>query len=868
MSCLNRWNVWAQLFAAVFFGAAACGDILRWDNGQVIPGTEGITPGPGVHLENRNLAFAELSEKNLANAYFTGANLHRAHFRSSNLTNAELTGAFISGAGFLRTGLTKEQLYSTASYQTKDLRGILFSNVGQSARNLTGWDFSGQDLSGAEFWYATLTDADLKGAKLTNTTLSASTLTGADLTGANVTRARFQDTTRLGFTKEQLYSTASYQAKDLRGIELGTLGSGFQSANDLTGWDFNGQNLTDARFDQATLTNADLTGAVVRGATFSRTRGFTADQIYSTASYQAKDLQGVWLGGIDLTGWDFSEQNLTGAGFAEANLSNANFAGAVVTNTSFNDSRGFTTLQLLQTASYQAKNLQGIGLSSQVLVLMDFSGFDLSGANLSFARLGNVSLNGAIVKGASFSATTSRGFTREQLYETASYQAKDLRGIGLGSNELAGWDFSGQDLTGATFYGAALFAADFTGAIVRGAQFGETTGFTKEQLYSTASYQAKDLRGFGMSPSWFPGGLELAGWDFRGQNLSDASFSFATLTNVDLTGANLTGAYLGSTKIAKTNFTGANLTRASFWEATLSSVNLTQTNLTSADFYRATLANVDLTRADSRGAFELNLGGTFGENLIRPGGRIDSLNLAAGEKLVAFPGVPIPVKFDAAFSIAPSATFDQTDNAAIVDYAGTSPAATVRERILSGRGGAGLGGKWTETGITSSTAAAANITNADSRSLGYADNLAMPLGAYTIFRGEPVDDTSVLIAFTRTGDANLDGVVNDDDVTIVGATYAPGSAQASWALGDFDYNGFVDDDDVTLLNAFYDPSAPPLNSPTAPRTGEFVHSGVSAVPEPSTEFLAIVLLALATTITVGIRAHNHYDTHHTHQVSQ
>jgi hypothetical protein len=72
------------------------------------------------------------------------------------------------------------------------------------------------------------------------------------------------------------------------------------------------------------------------------------------------------------------------------------------------------------------------------------------------------------------------------------------------------------------------------------------------------------------------------------------------------------------------------------------------------------------------------------------------------------------------------------------------------------------------------------------------------------------------MAFTLTGDANLDGLVNDDDVTIVGATYAPGVSQPSWALGDFDYNGFVDDDDVTLLGGFYDPSAvQPVTTPAA-----------------------------------------------------
>jgi hypothetical protein len=90
--------------------------------------------------------------------------------------------------------------------------------------------------------------------------------------------------------------------------------------------------------------------------------------------------------------------------------------------------------------------------------------------------------------------------------------------------------------------------------------------------------------------------------------------------------------------------------------------------------------------------------------------------------------------------------------------------------------------------------------------VGYAENGALPLGAYERFRGVAVDETAVLIAYTRTGDANLDGFVNDDDVTIVSATYAPGVPQPDWALGDFDYNGFVDDDDVTLLGAFYNPA--------------------------------------------------------------
>jgi hypothetical protein len=161
-------------------------------------------------------------------------------------------------------------------------------------------------------------------------------------------------------------------------------------------------------------------------------------------------------------------------------------------------------------------------------------------------------------------------------------------------------------------------------------------------------------------------------------------------------------------------------------------------------------------------------------------------------------------------SLGAGSTLDIRDNALVVNYSGASPAAMIREQILAGRGGPGVEASWNGTGITSSAAAAANQTAPGSRSVGFAENASLPLGRYADFRGVAVDESAILIAYTRTGDANLDGVVNDDDVTVVGAVYAPGIANANWAVGDFDFNGFVDDDDVTLLGALYDPLASPL----------------------------------------------------------
>jgi hypothetical protein len=261
-------------------------------------------------------------------------------------------------------------------------------------------------------------------------------------------------------------------------------------------------------------------------------------------------------------------------------------------------------------------------------------------------------------------------------------------------------------------------------------------------------------------------------------------------------------------------------------------------------------AVINVTPAASNLSFGSNLLGV-GHNITKRGAGALAVNHLRAEQL-SIEGGKIAVASGAAsgasvfgtLSIAgtPSAPTAQLDvnGAVVVDYTGTSPLANVRSQLLAGRGGAGLGATWTGQGITSSAAAAAEP---ETRSVGFAENATLPLGPYNMFRSQPVDDTSVLIAHTRTGDANLDGVVNDNDVTIVGATYSPGTPQASWALGDFDYNGFVDDDDVTLLGVFYDPAAQPVLAPVSGVAG-----GVAAVPEPSSIALALpagVLVAFA-----------------------
>ena len=185
----------------------------------------------------------------------------RADFdHRTGLSNVNFAMAIIRNAGFSHTtssGFTKEQLYSTASYQSKGLGAIRLQS-----NDLSGWDLSGQFLRKADFNFANATTADFSQADLTGARLMDTTLLDADLSNAIIKDALLNGTTALGFTKEQLYSSQlSHEGPGATGLRR----------NDLSGWDFSGQNLTGASFWQSRVTATDLTNALVKGVTFEGT---------------------------------------------------------------------------------------------------------------------------------------------------------------------------------------------------------------------------------------------------------------------------------------------------------------------------------------------------------------------------------------------------------------------------------------------------------------------------------------------------------------------------------------------------------------------------------------------------------------------
>ena len=441
-------------------------------------------------------------------------------------------------------------------------------------------DLANRDLSDTYFGSADLSFADLSNSNLSNAYLNGATLSNANLTSAIVSGASLGRTTSMGLTKEQIYSTQSYQDKNLRGVIL--------EDNNLQGWDFSGQDLTGASFHGcqnsltpcigSNITDADFSDAIINDVNLQAT-GITIAQLYSTGSYKNKDLRGVTLRENNLRAADFSGQDLTDASFygclslfsqcLPGDITDANFSSAIVSGVNFRGT-GVTQEQIYSTQSYLEMNLPGIVLSDNDLSGFSFSGHiltaahfvdsnlsqvnfenaNLNSANLSGATFENGVIRGAVIVGAQLPKTGAASFTEDHLYSTASYQEKNLRGISI--TDVGRWNFNGQDLrnarisgnagadfssadlTNASFLGASLAGADLTDAIINHAVMGTTQlGFSRNQLYSTKSYQENDLTGIQLNSN------NLSGWNFSQQDLRNAVITWSGLSNADFSGADL-----------------------------------------------------------------------------------------------------------------------------------------------------------------------------------------------------------------------------------------------------------------------------------------------------------------------------------------
>jgi hypothetical protein len=106
------------------------------------------------------------------------------------------------------------------------------------------------------------------------------------------------------------------------------------------------------------------------------------------------------------------------------------------------------------------------------------------------------------------------------------------------------------------------------------------------------------------------------------------------------------------------------------------------------------------------------------------------------------------------------------------------------------------------------------------------------------FAGEPLVANSVLLAYTRYGDADLNGQVNLQDFNRLASAFGT-TDTAVWSQGDFNYDGVVNLSDFNLLAANFGLAA----SPGGPSLQDWSNLA-AAVPEPSVLSLTLAGLFL------------------------
>ena len=192
----------------------------------------------------------------------------------------------------------------------------------------------------------------------------------------------------------------------------------------------------------------------------------------------------------------------------------------------------------------------------------------------------------------------------------------------------------------------------------------------------------------------------------------------------------------------------------------------------------ATLA-ADVTKSGS---------GALGATHLRTGGDV---SISAGEIYIppsASPNAPGGASRIGGIAItggpgAPTARLAIANNALIIDYTGASPVTNARDYLSAG--------------VASSFGIVSLPATGDGRH-GYFEATDLFTSFPAEFAGQPVDATSVLLAYTLPGDANLDFRVDIADFSALAAAF---NTPSRWRQGDFDYDGTTNIADFSLLAA-------------------------------------------------------------------
>ncbi len=497
-----------------------------------------------------------------------------------------------------------ELAFQKGIFKDANLRHMILRGV-----NFDGADFSSADLSGTELSYSSIRGANFTGATLNgvNLTMSRYDCTtvwphGFDhaAAGAVSVEAKCADGSDLRYMDmngKSLRSLALAHA-NMEGVEFGTFAK-LQSV-DLSGADMTWTKFDNATFTDAVLTGTDFSNARLSGVRFERTR--LADAILINTLLDNADLTGMDLRGSDhqkrkmreailvngqAEGVNFAGAALMKTDFSGARLNRANFAGADLTEAKLQNPRYSyvsSNAGALEKHNNYAWAMQDI---SYLPHIAHVAGADFSKANLTAAYLGDVDFSTDRLESATLTlARFSCGAKWPEGFSPVDHGAvleEPCEGVNLPPTDLSGQDLSGKTLAFYDLHDANLKNADLSHADLKGTDLSAAHLDGADLLFATYDCSTRFPKGYDPGKQGaFP----------EGELCKDNPYSLPDLSHRDLRNQKLNNRYL-----VGMNLIGADLRNASLNGSDLTRANLSGTKLQGTDFYGVTLLDADLKGA-------------------------------------------------------------------------------------------------------------------------------------------------------------------------------------------------------------------------------------------------------------------------------
>lgn len=414
----------------------------------------------GTSAANASFAGATLKNCSMGHGDFTGANFTGAQMAGVSLDYSDFTNAVMNQAM-----LTKAGNIAYAKFIGTKLQGADFSGN----QNIYNTDFTGADLTGAVF----------TGSSVTGTM----TIKGADLTGAALNNVSATKVTiypkMIVFDSKTNFTRTQLQYIDFSGYDFSAM---VLTQADLTGCKLIGATFINTELSYATLDNTKLTGTVqLNGANLSNASMMGAD-LTNAQLGALSDLFSVGSATSNYTPFLTALQNGDAAGVQTVFAAN----GYPITGVTIVPSRYSSTVWTVEATGPTPANYTVIQETVGGVLALDVY-IPTTPAVLSNAYMVNVNLTGANMMGVNAAGASiygtggSKPNLNSALLQEAQFDNANLGNADFSSANLAGVSFDYALLTNSVFQNVTLTTAaggarpSFVGANLQGANFDGAT---------------------------------------------------------------------------------------------------------------------------------------------------------------------------------------------------------------------------------------------------------------------------------------------------------------------------------------------------------------------------------------------------------